>query len=277
MVPEDKKVEENELDLFLVYAEKHRGLDLSYYRKNFLLRRLKSRLMATKVEGLGQYLRLIKKYPDEWNNLLNNLSINVSEFFRDPEVFAYFKDKCLPELLEKKIKEGMKIISCWSCGCAYGEEPYSLAIIFKEFLRQRLEKFYIRIWATDVDAEALKIAEKGEYANSLLNKIDKKILGDYFFASSSDTYKVNDEIKRQVIFKKHNLFTDEPLKSMDVVFLRNVRIYFNPEQAEKVLTDIAASLRTGGYLILGKAETMPVDLKKVFTPLSQMNKIFKRV
>lgn len=269
--------EEKELDLFLSYIAKHRGLDLSCYRKNFLLRRLKVRFMATKVYNLPEYMRIIKKDPQEWNNFLNNLGINVSEFFRDPEVFLYFRDECLPKLIEEKGKKGIKTITCWSCGCAYGEEPYSLAIIFKEFLKERMEEFYIRIWATDIDEDALSKAIKGEYVKSALNKVDEKTLKKYFLPLSPDVYRLKDEIKRLVIFKKQNVFIDETLKSMDAIFLRNVRIYFNQVEAEKILIDMTDSLKKDGYLVLGKAETMPLTLEKFFEPLSIANKIFRRI
>lgn len=269
-------LEEKELSLFLAYIEKYRGLDLTFYRKNFLLRRLKARFMATGVSGFVEYLRIIKKDPEEWNNFLDNLSINVSEFFRDPEVFLYFKDFCLPELIKNKDENGKRSISCWSCGCADGEEPYSLAIVFKESLKERMKEFYVKIWATDIDEDALRKAQKAEYPSSALNQLNEKILKNYFFPVSYNIYRVKDEITSLVIFKKQNVFVDEPLKFMDVIFLRNVRIYFNQTQAEKVLMDMADSLKMDGYLVLGKAEIMPLTLKKIFEPVSLTNKIFKR-
>lgn len=265
------------MNLFLAYVEKHRGLDLTFYRKNFLLRRVKARFLATRVNNFAEYIRLLKKDAGEWNNFLDNLSINVSEFFRDPEVFFYFKESCLPQLLETKKKEGMKIISCWSCGCACGEEPYSLAITLNEFLKGKANKFYIRIWATDIDSDAIRRAEEGTYAKSSLNNADEKILKEYFLALSADIYKIKEEVKKFVIFKKHNLHTDKPLECMDVVFLRNVRIYFNQGEAEKVIIDIANSMKKNGYLVLGKAETLPISLKILFEPVNLENKVFKRI
>lgn len=269
--------EERELDLFLIYAKKYRGLDLNSYRKSFLLRRFKARFRAKGANNFPEYLRVIKREPQEWNNLLNNLSINVSEFFRDPEVFIYFKEYCIPELIKKQKEKGMGIISCWSCGCSYGEEPYSLAIIFKEFLREKGEKIFIKIWGTDVDEDALRKAKEAQYAKPALNKVDKKILEDYFIPLPDDTYTVKDEIKKLVVFKKQNLLMDKPLNFMDAIFLRNVRIYFRQPQAEKVLMDIVGSLKKDGYLVLGKAETMPVALKQSFEPVSPANRIFKKI
>lgn len=269
--------EERELDLFLIYAKKYRGLDFNSYRKSFLLRRFKARFRAKGANNFLEYLRVIKREPQEWNNLLDNLSINVSEFFRDPEVFIYFKEYCIPELIKKQKEKGMGIISCWSCGCSYGEEPYSLAIIFKEFLREKGEKIFIKIWGTDVDEDALRKAEEAQYAKPGLNKVGKKILEDYFIPLPDDTYTVKDEIKKLVVFKKQNLLMDKPLNFMDAIFLRNVRIYFSQPQAEKVLMDIVGSLKKDGYLVLGKAETMPVTLKEFFEPVSPANKIFKKI
>ncbi len=234
--------------------------------------------MITKADSLGEYIQILKKNPQEWNRLLDNLNINVSEFFRDVEVFRHFREICIPELVKQQEDKLIRTIACWSCGCSCGEEPYSLAITFREALKEKISQYPVKIWATDISEAALKKAEKAEYTKEALGKVDENILKKYFLRLPNDGYTLNNEIKNMVLFKKHNFFTDPPPKFTDVIFLRNVRIYYAPEQAEKVLLHLSESLKKGGYLVLGKAESMPVNLlRKVFEPVNLVDKIFMKI
>jgi chemotaxis protein methyltransferase CheR len=270
-------ISEKDIDLFLSFIKRHRGLDLSSYRKTFIMRRLKSRFNARDVHSLGQYIQIIKNDPGEWNSFLDVLSINVSEFFRDLEVFSEFQKLWLPRLIARKKELGHRIIRCWSCGCAHGEEPYSLAIVFRECLKKGIDNFSIRIWATDVDEVALKKAKEGVYSGASIEKVDAKILNKYFVPISDNTWKVKDEVKNLVRFRKHNLLVDKPLAKMDVVFFRNVGIYFSGPRAEKIFLNIYNSLRKEGYLVLGKVEYMRPSLRQLFKTLSVTNRIFKKI
>jgi chemotaxis protein methyltransferase CheR len=277
---EPRKVKDNtfseyEIKLFLNFIKKYRGVDLSFYKDKFIYRRLKARFGAIGVHTLGEYASLLRKNDQEWNNFLDNLSINVSKFFRDPEVFFQFQKVCVPELIEKKKEAKSIFIRCWSCGCSCGEEPYSLAIIFKEFLKQQ-QRFIVKVFATDVDEDALDKAKKGEYKKASLKNVESKILEKYFVHINNDTWRVNDEVKSMVSFRKHNLLIDKPLKFMDVIFFRNVRIYFDDSKVEKIYFNISSALKKGGYLVLGKVEILPSFLRGAFEPISLINKIFKK-
>ena len=267
---------ERELKKFLDSVKRIKGVDLSSYRKSFLLRRTKIRMAIRNIKNLTEYFYLIKKDPQEWRYFLDNLNINVSEFFRDPEVYFQFQKVCIPELIKRKEEKKQKIIRCWSCGCSCGEEPYSLAIVFKEALREKINNFILSIWATDIDEEALEIAKKGEYTLNSLKRLNEYFLKNYFIKISDSLYRVKDEIKKMVIFKKHNILTQRPLKNMDVIFFRNLRIYFDPLKAKDILLEIYKSLKKDGYLILGKVETIDFSLRKLFTPVDIANKIFKK-
>ncbi len=278
ILDKEEKFLEPEVDSFLYFARNKKNLDISVYRRTFLKRRLRIRLDALRMDNLLDYIQFIKNDSGEWDIFLDTLSINVSKFFRDPEVFREFQDICIPELIARKQRGKARFIKSWSCGCSDGEEPYSLAITFKEYLRKkRIEKFIVRIWATDVDEDALRKARKGEYPKASLKNVNGDILQKYFISLPGNFYRVKDEIKSMVTFKKHNLFTGSPLKFADVVFFRNVRIYFGAKEGKKIFFNIANSLKKEGYFVSGKTENIAFFPSHLFKMVSLSNKIAKKV
>jgi len=281
MVEVEKKdfFSSHEIDLFFNFVRKHRGIDLTSYRKSFLTRRLKLRLSHLGLDNLLGYIQILKKQPQEWDNFFDNLSINVSELFRDPEVFATFRDICIPSLIERKREQREKTIRCWSSGCSCGEEPYSLAIIFLEKLKNINinDKFVLKIYGTDIDEQALKKAREGIYSERSLRNVDPLILNKYFTPLGKGLYQVKDTLKEVVTFRKHNLLFDPPLKFIDVVFFRNVRIYFSVEESERILLEVYKSLKEGGYLVIGKVESVGFSLRNYFKPVSLPDKIFVKI
>jgi len=271
---QNELLSDSDLDLFTTYIKKYKAIDLTLYRKSFLSRRVRSRFYATKVNSVQDYILELKRDPQEWSHFLNALSINVSEFFRDPEVFEYLKENCLPELIDKKSEMDEKVIRCWSCGCSYGEEAYSLAILFKERLKRNNDEFLVKIKATDVEEHALEKAKIGEYAKASLAKVEKEILGKYFLSVSPDTFKVRDEIKKMVTFQKHNILTDSFFTNLDLIFFRNVKIYLSESESKLILLNLAKSLNRDGYLVLGKVETVESSLRNIFRPIETTNKIY---
>ena len=230
--------------------------------------------ITTCIQLIPEYISELKRQPQEWVNFLNALSINVSEFFRDPEVFQYFKEYCIPEIIKKKKQNCERVIRCWSCGCSYGEEAYSLAMLFAESLQRESEEFLIKVRATDIEGKAIEKAKNGEYQKASLGKVDKRILKKYFSSLSSDEFKVNDQVKKLVTFQKQNINMDGFFNNMDVIFFRNVKIYFSEAESEKILSKLANSLRSGGYLVLGKVETIQSSIKDLFRTININNKIF---
>jgi len=258
----------------LLHINKLRGIDLCQYRRNFVYRHLNFRLQETGLNNHLDYINFIKENPKEIDNFLDALSINVTHFFRDPEVFGIFKEKVLKELLERKKNTERGLIRVWSAGCASGQEAYSLAIMFNEALGGNAE-CVLRIWATDVDSDALERAKKAEYESKDLKEIDKKLLEKYFEPVYNNRYGLNPEIKRMVRFDKHNLITDEGLKFMDVIFCRNVMIYFNRQQQQVLLNKFYNSLNAKGYLVTAKVES--IWDKDCFVPIDPLQKIYQKV
>ncbi|OQX86432.1 MAG: hypothetical protein B6D55_06095 [Candidatus Omnitrophica bacterium 4484_70.2] len=265
-----------DIDLLTKFLLRERGLDLSLYSKKFLKRRIYIRLMELKVATIQEYINFLKKNSEEFSKFLEILSVNVSEFFRDPEVFDFFYKNCVPQIIKEKEEKNLSFVRCWSCGCSCGEETYSLAILFKEFLKNN--NIDVKIWGTDIDEKALKIAKEGKYKKNSLRKVSSSYLKRYFtYLEDEDRYEVIDEIKKMVIFKKHNFLVDRPLGKMDVIFFRNVKIYFDKKKADKVLVNICKCLKNKGYLVLGKVETLSDSLKERFEVVDIRCRIFRKI
>lgn len=267
LAAEKALLDESGLKKILEFIRERKGVDLGSYRRNFLLRRLRLRMSTAKAKGYLEYVRLLEKNPDEFNLFLDELSINVTEFFRDPDVFNAFRDLVLSEIIQKKLASGSRSLRIWSSACATGEEPYSIAILAKEALKDKPD-FAVRILASDVDARALEKAAKGEYEARALQRIDPAVLKKYFVPLEAARYRVREDIRKMVRFRAHNIFHEPPFKCLDIIFCRNVIIYLNRALTKELFATFSRLLVPGGYLVLGKVETLwerdlfvPVDLK----------------
>ena len=253
-----------------VYEEK--GFDFRQYKESSLKRRIQRRLRATKVESYKNYVILIDTDPKEYDKLINILLINVTEFFRDKEAFDIIKNEVLPDIIEKKIESKLKI---WSAGCATGEEVYSIAILLSETLGAKRNNFGISIYGTDIDRANLTKAEEGVYKPEIADgKIMDEILNKYFDMNSS--LRIKDLIKRNCFFKFHDLVLNKPLDDVDLILCRNVAIYFERPLQEKVYMDFYNALNDGGYLFLGKAETLIGPARVKFKIIDKRWKIYKK-
>jgi chemotaxis methyl-accepting protein methylase len=262
-----------QLERVLHFISKERGIDLNSYRQTFAFRHLRSRMSDTECCNCQEYLNYLKANPEEIDLFLDDLSINVTHFFRDPEVFAAFQKGALTELVERKSKSSLSLIRIWSAGCASGQEAYSLAIMMSEALGNG-KNLTVKIWATDVDKEALKRGEAGEYEQKDLKEVNKKILEKYFVQVYNGKYSVKPEIKQMVKFQKQNLISDPALKFMDIIFCRNVMIYFTRKHQEELLAKFHQALNSGGYLVTSKVEG--TWDKEIFTSYSPYNKIYQK-
>ncbi len=266
-------LDENGLKKILSFILEYKGIDVSNYRKSFLLRRIRLRLLATNVSDYRQYIELLNKNNSEFNLFLDELSINVTEFFRDPDVFSAFKDIVLSEIIKRKAGAGNYNLRIWSSACASGEEPYSIAILVQEALGSN-HNFAVRIWASDIDAQVLEKARKAEYPQASLQKISPQILKKYFVPAGGALYRVSDNIRQMVKFQAHNIFHEPPFKCMDIIFCRNVIIYLDRAQTKELFGKFNRLLNPKGYLVLGKVETLWE--KDLFTPIDLKTKIYQK-
>jgi two-component system, chemotaxis family, CheB/CheR fusion protein len=197
----------------------------------------------------------------------------VTEFFRDPELFAHLKKEVFPELIEQARKQENQL-RIWSAGCATGEEAYSLAITVSEVLGQEAGLFNVRIFATDIDEDAVKYARRGIYPPSALEGLSEEQI-DRYFVEEDGSYQVKKLIRGMIVFGEHDLARRSPFPRIDLVMSRNVLIYFSLELQRRALQLFAYALRDDGYLVMGKAES-PSPLKEFFAPVDRHNKVFRR-
>src|SRR5262249_32871249 len=209
-------------DLLQELAEQ-RGFDFRGYKKTTLERRFHKRMFQLNIGTYGDYGNYIRENPDEATELLNTILINVTEFFRDPPPWEILRNEILPPML-KPLKSGSSFRS-WSAGCASGEEAYSIAIILSEFFGPRIAEFDVKIYATDIDDDALTTARRGEYSADALRRIRPEWRAKYFHGKGM--LRVNREIRRLVIFGRSNLGQDAPISHVDLLLCRNVLIYFD--------------------------------------------------
>lgn len=265
--------DEEELAKVVLYVREKCGVDLTFYRQNFIYRHVRSRMHDFKCTSAADYIIVLKNNKGELTELLDSLSINVTHFFRDADVYESFRRKVIPELVKQKGAVSPALIRVWSAACASGQEPYSLAIMFKEALAGQ-EQVMVRITATDIDSDAIKRAQEGVYDLRDFRETDKKILEKYFTPVYNNRYQLCDEIKKMVRFERNNLISDEPLKFIDVIFCRNVMIYFSREQQDLLFKKFHQALSSRGYLVLAKVET--VWDKVLFSTIDGPNKIYQK-
>ncbi|MGB9926744.1 MAG: CheR family methyltransferase [Candidatus Bathyarchaeales archaeon] len=225
------------------------GLNFSCYRDEYLRRRLSIRLRATGTYTYSKYLSYLKKNPTEFNNILNDLTINFTTFFRDRDVYDYLEKKILPVLFKSKE------VTIWSAGCASGEEPYSLAILVHKVLGNQLPNYKVTIFASDIDDDALAKAQKGEYTKKQLCEVEDSLIAEYFLHDST-TYRIKNFIKQLVHFEKHDLMKPPLHNNLDLILCRNVMIFFARESQQQIHMQFYNALREGGYLVTGKSEIL---------------------
>jgi two-component system CheB/CheR fusion protein len=273
-VPEESSGEEGlDLERFLEELHRNRGVDFRSYKRPTILRRLGRRMAATNCESLDEYSRYVDEHPEEYRQLIGAFLIKVTEFFRDPELFDYLKAEVLPELIEEAREEENQL-RIWSAGCATGEEAYSLAILVSEALGQEAGLFNVRILATDIDEDAVKFARRGLYPPSALKGLSVEQIRRYF-VEEDGSYQVKKQIRGMIVFGEHDLAQRSPFPNVDLVVSRNVLIYFSNELQRRALQLFAYSLRDGGYLVMGKAES-PSLLADLFAPVDRHNKVYRR-
>jgi chemotaxis protein methyltransferase CheR len=255
-----------------------RGFDCEQYKVNYLKRRIAVRLRATGAKDYLEYMQILRRDPEEYTALLNELTVNVTQFFRDHDVYNRLRDVIIPEIIKAKTHIGSRTMRIWSAGCASGEEPYSLVMLINEVLGAESLKWNIRVLGSDYDDKSLKVARAGVYQNlELQDYVDPE---RYFLISEKEgghEFRLREEITRQVRFEKKNLLEHQPKRHFDLVLCRNVLIYFGREVQIKILELLAKSILWEGYLILGKSETVGPESAGLIKPLFPVERIYKVV
>jgi len=238
--------DDEDYKLFLKKLVTHFNLDLSGYKQHRVRRRTDILLKKYKINSYAEYLKLLQENKDKWLEFLDKLTINVTEFFRNPEKWEYLKQDIFPELI-KNHKPRLKL---WSAGCSTGEEPYTLAIILNELGISSKST----IIASDFDERALQKAKKGIYNEKSLVNLNNEYINKYFKKIEEDKYEIKDFIKNNVTFNKMNLLFDDFEKKFDLIICRNVVIYFDNDAKEKLYKKFYDALNPGGVLFVGSTE-----------------------
>lgn len=253
------------------------GLDLARYKPAFIKRRLDRRMRILNISEYSQYLLTLRDNRKEFEEIFTSLSINVTNFFRDSTVFDRFQLSILPKILSDLGDDKIRI---WSAGCASGEEPYSIAMMFKQ-ATEKLSNLKVEIIANDVNKFAIEFAQRGIYpaksveslpSNVISINFQKRINGD-----NSVEYEVKPSIKNMVTFKVGDILSDT-MQYFDVIFCRNVLIYYEKEAQELIFTKFYKGLKEKGYLVLGMDETMfGRRCQKLFNPLMVRERIYQKM
>lgn len=222
------------------------GIDLSCYKENQLRRRLHFIMLRAGAQSVAEYVRLLETDSKVLEDFKNRFAINVSEFFRNPERFEDLRTRVIPEILP-----GVTMLfRIWSAGCSVGSEAYSIAILLEEM---KVRKPY-RIWATDIDEDALEEGRRGVYTTQYLQNVPPEYLSRYFEKLDDGRFAVIPSLKRKVIFERHDLLQDPVRETFDLVVCRNVVIYFEDQAKDVAFAKLAGALRPGGYLWIGSTE-----------------------
>jgi two-component system CheB/CheR fusion protein len=257
----------------LTVIHQHTSCDFTLYKRPTITRRISRRMAAHGINKLGQYLDFLHQHPEEIDVLCKEFLIGVTRFFRDPETFELVRKKVIPSIIEpRKPKDQVKV---WVTACSTGEEAYTLAILFREYLLSVNKDVNVKIFATDIDREAINFASGGIYAESISKDISPERLNEYFI-KEGNKYVVHPEVRKMVIFAHHDITKDPPFSKMDMVSCRNMLIYMNPVLQKKILSIFVFSLNFGGYLLLGSSET-PGESKHAFSEVSKKWKIYKNI
>ncbi len=249
------------------------GFNCEQYKQAHLKRRLAVRLRATQSKSYKEYADILSKNPAEGKQLKEVLTVNVTELFRNPETYEAFRRTTLPELI--KSRGDNRTLKVWSAGCSNGEEPYSIAIMLAEYLGISTKRYNISILGTDIDEDSLNKATLGIFHPKQLEKISKERL-ERFFNKKDDDYQVTDDIRRMVTFKNHDMISGPKLSGFDIIFCRNVTIYFEQKLQEKLYFDFYNALKEGGYFVMGKTETLVGPSCKLFKNIDLKERIYQK-
>jgi two-component system, chemotaxis family, CheB/CheR fusion protein len=237
------------------------------------MRRIQRRMQLVQLETFTDYIDYLEVHPEEFGHLFNMILINVTDFFRDATAWNYIASEIIPKIIQSK--KPTDPIRIWSAGCASGEEAYTIAILLAEALGIEAFRERVKIYASDVDEEALSQARLATYTTSQIASVPPELLHKYFEVSEHRCV-FRKDLRRSVIFGRHDLFQDAPISRVDLLVCRNVLMYFNAESQSRILARFHFALNSTGFLFLGKAE-MLFSHGNLFLPVEPKRRVFSKV
>lgn len=265
-------ISSSELSAILSTVHQSTGYDFRQYKPATILRRISRRIANTRSGSLAKYAQLLQQSRDEPRQLAREFFIGVTSFFRDPDAFVVLREEILPQILAlKEPGEGIKI---WVTACSTGQEAYTIAILVNNFLQEKGDYREVKIFATDIDDRAIEIAARGRYAADTVDHLPNEFR-DQFFTYQEGEVIIAPQIRKQIVFAKHNILKDPPFIKNDLVTCRNLLIYLNPKLQESVLSTLHFSLLKGGFIFLGPSEN-PSVLGSELEEVNARWKIFRK-
>jgi two-component system, chemotaxis family, CheB/CheR fusion protein len=262
-----------QFEALLQYLRQTRGFDFTSYKRTTLCRRVAKRMGDVRVATFEDYIDFLEVHTDEFALLFDTVLINVTSFFRDPEAWATIASEIIPAILgQKPAGEPVRI---WSAGCASGEEAYSLAILFAEALGEERFRGDVKIYATDIDEHALAAARQGTYPMRATEAVDEK-LRDKYFEPVDGRHVFRTDLRRSIIFGRHDLTVDAPISRLDLLVCRNTLMYLNAEAQHGVLERLNFALGPHGFLFVGRAE-MLLSHPGLFETVDIKARVFRRL
>lgn len=264
---------DHEFESLLEYLRQSRGFDFTGYKRASLMRRIRRRMQTVQLDAFDAYKDHLEVHPDEFAHLFDTILINVTAFQRDAPTWEFLASHVVPEILAAK-RPG-EPIRLWSAGCASGEEAYSLAILFAQHIGVEAFRDRVKIYATDLDEEALNHARQAVYTTRAVSGLSDEVRDLYFDAQDSH-FTFRKDLRRNVVFGRHDLIQDAPISRVDLLTCRNTLMYLNAETQARILSRFHFALNDEGFLTLGKAE-MLFSHSHIFTPVNLKHRVFTKV
>jgi two-component system CheB/CheR fusion protein len=263
-----------EFETLLEFLRDERGFDFTGYKRPSLMRRISKRMQDAKLDGdFAAYREYLARHPGEFTALFDTILINVTSFFRDAATWEYVSTEIVPRLVEARGPSDP--IRIWSTGCSTGEEAYTLAMIFAESVGDEAFKQRVKIYATDVDDSALGAGRTAMYSAAQLEPVPEKLRARYFEAQNGG-FCFRPDLRRSVIFGRHDLVQDPPISRIDFLVSRNTLMYFDADAQQRILANFHFALRDDGYLFLGKSEVL-VARSPLFAAVDLRRRVFAKV
>ena len=264
--------DEEELEKLKRKIERDRGFNCSFYKDKCLRRRIAVRMRARGRKSFSEYAALLEQEPGEYEPLLDTLTINVTKFFRNPETWEAVEAQVVPHLFAARGP-----IRVWSAGSASGEEAYTVSILLQEWAekhRRTAELERVRIVGTDIDRRSLENAQRGVFPDLSLTETPERVRTRWF--SEGPPFRIRPEAQRNVSFVRRDLISERAEEGQSLIFCRNVVIYFDREIQERLFKDFYDALVPGGFLVLGKVETLIGVARTLFRPVNNRERIFQK-
>lgn len=272
LVLEEGKVDEKLLDEIFNMVHRQSGNDFNLYKTPTIIRRIGRRMNETRIKNLEDYVKYLASDKEEVKILAKDFLIGVTKFFRDHQAYELLAEKIFPDLIHAKAENDL--VKVWVCACSTGQEAYSIAVLLNECVEQSGKKLDIKVFATDIDEKSIEIASANKYPESIIKEIPPALFRKYF-VKDGKFYGVIPQIRKQVVFAKHDVIKSPPFIKNDMVTCRNMLIYVNGILQEKILSTFHFSLNRDGYLFLGSSETAAV-LKEGLREISGKWKVYQK-